>query len=507
LKTVKSNPSTQWDLGRFSSSSQSLIAAYVVFWRIIPFIYTIYGQAGLQQADAIPLLISYLSFEVSLCAPLLLNRIGGTATGWTNPLSIPFILNVGGSLIKNPTHLIEPIAASSNIYLIARDHVLAQALTNEQLALRLSMMLSAYSLAQIAYILGYSALSIRFARSAEVRRPELNRMVEAAIIAFYILGISAFLYLINQSGGLLAHFSSLSLGRALVTEKAGTLLAIIKTMPYVLLFWYAVRPRFGDSMMFWTLVICSVTCSFIATGSRSSILIAVLTILLAMVQLKGRLPKFRLALLAVVGTVILGTLGELRQSAAKNSGTVDLGLLKKMLNLQDALGSTRSSTTESDNVRGDLAIFIAVPEEVRYLGGVSYLGSIGFFIPRSIWPEKPRSSGAFVGSAIYERIDDHSRYKGSGYPTGGVAEAFWNFGWLGVPLIFVIFGMFNKLMVGWFLRDTSDPRRFTVYILTLVNFNSPSSETFSVYMQSLFVVAVLSPFVGMRVVQGASPSR
>jgi oligosaccharide repeat unit polymerase len=307
-----------------------------------------------------------------------------------------------------------------------------------------------------------------------------------------------------QSGGILAHFSSLSLGRALVTERSGTLLAVIKAMPYVLLFWYAVTPRIGETIRFWLLVLCTVSFNFIATGSRSSILIAVLTILLATAQVKGKLPKGRLAMLALVGTVILGTLGEFRQSAARNSGVVDLSILKNMINVQDALGSTRNSTTESDNVRGDLAIFLSVPEDVGYLGGESYLGSLGFFIPRSIWPTKPRSSGAFVGSKIYDRIDDHSTYKGAGYPTGGAAEAYWNFGWFGIVVIFAVFGMFSKFMVGWFLCDHHDPRRLTVFILTLVNFNSPSSETLSIYMQSLFVVAALSPFVTMSTNQGTT---
>jgi hypothetical protein len=84
------------------------------------------------------------------------------------------------------------------------------------------------------------------------------------------------------------------------------------------------------------------------------------------------------------------------------------------------------------------------PDDLRW--GMNFLGALLFFVPRSLWPEKPIGSGEIVSSAL-------------GYHYNNVscplpAEAFIAFGWLGCIVIMSLFG----LMIGR-IETASNPKR------------------------------------------------
>lgn len=58
-------------------------------------------------------------------------------------------------------------------------------------------------------------------------------------------------------------------------------------------------------------------------------------------------------------------------------------------------------------------------------------------IPRIIWPDKPVISN--VGERTYQKI---TGYTGTSYSPGLFAEAYWNFGWSGIPMTMFPFGVF-----------------------------------------------------------------
>lgn len=86
-------------------------------------------------------------------------------------------------------------------------------------------------------------------------------------------------------------------------------------------------------------------------------------------------------------------------------------------------------------VKKTAVLMDVVPSEVPYTYGSTYFLWIISPIPRSVWPDKPVVRiGGLLGSAVYGTRDSN------GIPPGFVGEAYLNFGWLGIPLVSLLFG-------------------------------------------------------------------
>lgn len=99
-------------------------------------------------------------------------------------------------------------------------------------------------------------------------------------------------------------------------------------------------------------------------------------------------------------------------------------------------------------IRGDFDVFqmiMNVPIYIRYEGlsfGEQLLGVIFFFIPRSLWPNKPIGTGATIGS--------YFNYLNTNISAPLWAEFQINFGLIGVFFGFVLYGVItNKLQIGF----------------------------------------------------------
>jgi len=77
--------------------------------------------------------------------------------------------------------------------------------------------------------------------------------------------------------------------------------------------------------------------------------------------------------------------------------------------------------------------------------GRQLLGVLGFYIPRSLWTEKPFGTGQLVGQYLMDRY--HFVFSNLSNPL--VSEGFINFGVLGVILMAVLLAYFVRLMLSW----------------------------------------------------------
>ncbi|MEZ5841083.1 MAG: hypothetical protein R3D02_11905 [Hyphomicrobiales bacterium] len=83
-----------------------------------------------------------------------------------------------------------------------------------------------------------------------------------------------------------------------------------------------------------------------------------------------------------------------------------------------------------------VAIMKRVPQYHDYLRGSSYLSLVTSFIPRAIWAEKPNPSlGPWVKSELFGED-----VRNNGWPPGMVAEAYINFGSVGIVLCMAAWG-------------------------------------------------------------------
>lgn len=98
--------------------------------------------------------------------------------------------------------------------------------------------------------------------------------------------------------------------------------------------------------------------------------------------------------------------------------------------------------------------FLATIEYVEKQGfslGVGLLGALLFFVPRSIWPSKPISTGAQVGDYLIAQYDfGDGIFNNLSNPL--VSEAYFNFGIIGVVLFPIILAALIIKFYSWFFN-------------------------------------------------------
>ncbi|WP_211749713.1 oligosaccharide repeat unit polymerase, partial [Paenibacillus sp. Marseille-Q4541] len=80
--------------------------------------------------------------------------------------------------------------------------------------------------------------------------------------------------------------------------------------------------------------------------------------------------------------------------------------------------------------------------------GMQFLGAIFFFVPRSIWPDKPLSSAQLVGEGLGYRFTNLSE------PLW--AEAYLNMGVIGIIVGFFLYGLMTSYLQRKFMESISD---------------------------------------------------
>jgi len=87
------------------------------------------------------------------------------------------------------------------------------------------------------------------------------------------------------------------------------------------------------------------------------------------------------------------------------------------------------------------------PSEVPFFEGKTYIGFINAFIPRILWPDKPSANNATdMVDFSYKFRSPDDPHQNTKIGVGLIAEAYANYGWMGVPLVMAIQGMVFSLL-------------------------------------------------------------
>lgn len=153
---------------------------------------------------------------------------------------------------------------------------------------------------------------------------------------------------------------------------------------------------------------------------RSQVVYIVLTALVLLVCVRGRVRMRTVAIAGVSSLLLLAVTTFLRQQSEGAGGSFDIARSTRSMSDALLLNLNFSEIPKAVN------IIMAVPERLPY----SYGSTIGNFtiawIPRSIWPDKPIiDAGVAVGVNVYGT-------DGSAIPPGAIAEFFWAFGGVGL---------------------------------------------------------------------------
>jgi hypothetical protein len=215
---------------------------------------------------------------------------------------------------------------------------------------------------------------------------------------------------------------------------------------------------------------------FLVGGSRSAFLIPFLFLGGIYVIRNRKIPWISFSGIALAAYISIGTLGSFR-SSVQTKGIIDWNILS-VESLSKAVEQTSDMQEYRASVYDPVLLFHKVPEKVGLLYGKTYVAALLFFVPSTIWENKPDGAGTYNAKLILEKGG-----KG-GVPISAEAEAFWNFWWPGVIVVFLLFGQFHNWMARMLLRYGQNLLFLVLYFFTLYRFQ-PTTVIMVAYLQMI----------------------
>jgi hypothetical protein len=404
--------------------------------------------------------------------PILYYRPG---YGWLHPLIFPTVYGLVKSLALRPDQLLDPFLfprpSSDEIV-----HVALIGWDQESLAW-------AALKGQLIAMTALTTYYLGFFFGPQLRMPHLGflepRNLAPKALSVVACSVMLFLVFMQFRGGLTAHMASWGQGRFEALEGYGIIIALIRCGTVASLAWFALDRTASRNPLFWITVLYSVPVNFFTGGSRSAVITAVSMFLLIWIIRNRKIPHGRIVTLGIASLVLIGMLGQLRRSTFQ--GEADFTVVTEFK--PEAAVDASQREIEEGRPDGYLPIIARVPDEVDFLYGKSYVGTLLFFVPRALWPDKPRGAGAMNG-----KINFGSR---GGVPTGPVGEAYWNFYIPGVVVGYFLYGLFHQWLARAFVQSALAPAFWVLYIITLFHFAPESTSMVAWFQQGILAMAIL----------------
>lgn len=407
--------------------------------------------------------------------------------GWLHPLIFPALFSLSKSIVADPLTLFNLFFIDQSNASFQISHVLLSNMSDSEIRYIHIKGQLFNILAIISYYFGFFFFrDVKFKR-LYYSQPLSNHKIKLFVI--YLFSLIIFLIYIQLKGGVNAHILSWSSGRFNALAGDGPILVIAKLAGIATLIWFAMGIQSAiKSPLFWFMALTSIPTQFLLTGSRSEIVyISIWFVMIFMIQSK-RIPGVQIASLGLVTALLISTLGLIRNSTYQ--GEIAWDQTVSDFSFEDAISRTHEELEKRKGEEsGYLPVMAKVPDEVDYLYGKSYIGALFFFVPRYFWRDKPRGAGALVGELIF------GRKSGAGVPPSAVGEVYWNFGIIGVTLVFALFGRIHKALERAFLINHRFKAFQVIYIITLFMF-TPSTIKLVSYLQIIIPTLFILWWIG-----------
>jgi oligosaccharide repeat unit polymerase len=114
-------------------------------------------------------------------------------------------------------------------------------------------------------------------------------------------------------------------------------------------------------------------------------------------------------------------------------------------------------------------VIMTWPSARSFEWGATYLSLVFMPIPRAFWPGKPLGG---VGALVNQVINPGGSaaalgYYGFGYSPSMVGEAYLNFGWVGILLVFILFGLLARSAYAYVNLHRQNPSAVLLYAVCL----------------------------------------
>lgn len=200
----------------------------------------------------------------------------------------------------------------------------------------------------------------------------------------------------------------------------------------------------------------------LGAGDRSWILPIVSAAVLGSYLQRQRRPSIALAtvgltILFVFGITIPREFRDPANSGLSLAGASAVALTNPAADFQQFF--ERGDTAMVD----DLAVAIRfIPSQVDYQFGRTYLEALTRPFPRSLWPDKPRPADTILMASIWPGFQQ----AGVGFAFSLFAEPYLNFGWPGVFIFALAFGVIWRALYSWLVSAAENRTVIAIYALS-----------------------------------------
>ncbi len=320
--------------------------------------------------------------------------------------------------------------------------------------------------------------------------PKNTMTLRTVLIALFAVSMLVLVLFLYYRGGIGLHLTSLGHGRFRELAGLGPIVGMTDIGAIAVYVWIAARPNDAKSPIFLTCLALVTATQFVSNGSRGSALTVLLVVAIIWSLRQRRIPwKIGFILLPLMFASI-GLLGAARTAAWSNStageALSNTGWGESVQLAQEEIADRQESSANIPVIEQGFA----VTDGPMY--GKTYLPAVAAWVPRALWPDKPRGTGS-----IYSQLFLHESSEGAGIPVSAQAEMYWNFGWPGVILLSIIYGGLLKMAYNFMWRRYPDPFAITFYVIFLTNFQFATRSLIAFQQQAglLFFSYVFASFI------------
>lgn len=319
-------------------------------------------------------------------------------------------------------------------------------------------------------------------------------LVTGGFIAL-IVGSASLYLLMDLSGGLLPHMKNITKGQTnKVWVKDADFASAYATLVSLLVipaaFWTLIGKRPHLNPGYWGAVALAIVSAFLVNGRRSAVAMNIIIIAGCWVLATRKVAIGRLAIVWALLFLSIGVLGEYRRSNWTRDSRVRFDAFTDA-SLESAV---ELSIQEMSGRRGGASpiypIVHRVPSQVPYKYGMNYVAYFNRFIPRILWPDKPRGIGIECAAIFY------GRHNSGGVPPGELGEAYWAGGILGVVVVFFLWGRILCSIGTFFVKFHHSVLASLLYLITVTKLG-PSETQFRAWLYLVAPATLMLMVIGV----------
>lgn len=329
-----------------------------------------------------------------------------------------------------------------------------------------------------AFMFGYmlQVPSIQMRRFSLLRKDHWNntRLLWVSIIGIIVAIIGIILFVRTMGiGTLVLTLTDISRKRFYVVEGAEFQHAslgyhrwaasLIGPVFYVFLTWFAASEKRWLSVS-GVIAACLglfATLFPLFTSSRTGVVVVPIVAIMIWHYIRKEILVGRILLAVAFVVLIIMIMTGLRASARSNDASEVRSYLTGEKFLEVMAGSMHFF-----NIAKTAHIVEAVPTQLEYQYGRTFILWLFAPIPRTMWPQKPIIGvGEIVGKELFEA---RLGLPNGGIPPGFIGELYWNFGFLGVPVGMFLLGCFLKLLYNSFRNILRNKNAVLIYSCVVI---------------------------------------